>query len=195
MTLVKLINQARQMLEVLDELERGKAYDLSQLAEHVGVETQAELRTVAECLQKQGCVELMEMDGGSFVALRSLDFDPGLVVYKEEDAGEKKEERSPIAEASVDLVGGLSAGRGAISTKVEVAPMEKPPAKEKPAGSDVGDLTIGQILTALGGAIQGSPELGDLEKKALVENINTPVGSSSIRQWLETPLKHMAIGR
>ncbi|MBW2278218.1 MAG: hypothetical protein JRF63_12040 [Deltaproteobacteria bacterium] len=194
MTLVKLVNQARQMLEVLNELERGKAYDLSQLAEHVGVESLDELKTVAKCLQGQGCVELMEMDSGSFVALRSLEFDPGLVVYRESDAptAKKQEQRSAIADASVDLVGGLPSDRVAISTKV--APLEKPVSKPQPQRGGVGDLTIAQILSGLAGAIEGSADLGDAEKRSLLENINAVVASSSIQQWLKTPLKNMAIG-
>ena len=190
MSIVKLVNQARQLLEVLAELERGRAYDLSQLTEHVGVESRAELRTVAECLQKQGCVELLEQDGGSFVALRSLDFDPGLVVYVE-PAPAPDPNRSAIAEAKVELFGGPPGDRGAISTTVEVAPLKRPEAPSPPTAQTVGDLTIAQVLRALATAVEGAAEIGEREKGALLEHLEAVATNPSIRPWLSTPLRRM----
>ncbi len=185
------------MLDILMELEQGKAYDLLQLGEHIGTEDPDELGASAFELREKGFVELLEsQDAGRLVVVLISPTGNG-----EPGNSPKKEEKSIIAEANVNFMSSVqpvkgesstrSKERGVITTSVDLAPAVS---KAAPQQSPIEAITIGEILNALASAVENSPDIKDKEKWPLVEKINAVVSSKDISPWLKAPIKTI-VGR
>lgn len=192
-----LVDEARQLLEILGELEQGKAYDLDQLGEHIGAKTKKELAEVAQMLKDQGCVEIIRGKDDSglpivALALRSLDFDPGLVTGP--SANEPSEKKGGIVDTNVFLSANKAERPKAADSRVNVRfdprpslPKEPEPKKEP----KFGELTIEQILLQLAQAVEQSDAIDPSTKYPLLEKIKTVATHPAIDFWLKTPLKNM----
>jgi len=194
MSIITLVNQARQLLEILAELEQGNAYDLYQLGEHIGTKNKTELHEVAQILKDQGCVEMIQGqdDGGSpmvALALRSLDFDPGLVVRPKKF---ETPETGGIVNATVDLTAGTLETPREPSPEVErqpSQPQQQTPKVAPAEDSAIGELTIEQILLQLADAVEQSDVIDPPTKYPLLEKIKAVAGHPAIGSWLKTPLR------
>ncbi len=197
MSTATLVNQARQLLEILSELEQGKAYDLHQLGEHIGVSSKKELYEVAQILNDQGCAEIIrgKDDSGSPIvamAFRSLDFDPGLVTSPK--ASEPPEKKAGIVDTHVDLSATAPHRSQDKAPRVAVRFGAQPALPTEPApesGPEIGQLTITQILLQLAEAVEQSSAIDAATKYPLLEKINSVASHPAIGSWLKTPLKNM----
>lgn len=204
MTIITLVHQARQLLEILSELEQGKAYDIDQLGEHIGVRDKKELYEVSQILKDQGCVEIIrghDDSGGPIVAmaLRSLDFDPGLVTLR--NGGKSGEKSGGITSASVELVSTQVPKPTGQEPRVDIrlqtppppetAPQKEPAVRLATNEQKIGSLTIEQILLQLAEAIEQSDALDAPTKYPLLEKIQAVAGHPAISSWLKTPLKNI----
>jgi len=195
MSIQKLVNQAREMLEILGELEKGKAYDLKELGGHIGVSSNKELLDVVGALRDQGCIEIIngkDDSGEAFtaVALRSQDFDPGLVVTG--DFKEKDEKKGGIVDANIGFFSGSVEEPQKKAPRIDIEFKSPPSEKALPRDAkDVGDLTIEQVLLQLADAVEQSDGIDDPVKYPLLEKIRSVASHPAILAWLRAPLREL----
>lgn len=216
----KLSTLAVQLLNLLMELDKEQGYQLPQLGEHLRTSNLDELSGAAWELQDSGYVKVLEADEIPHPVVVLLPAATQAAPAEEPEPPKKSiisgasvgfGSLSSINSAASSTSGTVrtksepakpAQGRGVIRTIVDtsstkpataavsVAPAPAP-VKAAPAASRLDTVSIKQILDAMVGAIESTPEITDKDKWPLVDKIQAISSHPAIAAWISAPLKNI----